>query len=71
MPKELTFDLTVRFSETIESDDDFKKITTNICNAIQNECIEFGVAPEDSDIYVEWISAYHHDTKFRVKNILH
>lgn len=59
MAKELTFDLTVRFSEKITSDDDFKEISTNICKAIVREAENYGISPDDSDVYVEWVGISH------------
>lgn len=59
MAKEVTFDLTVRFSEKITSDDDFKQISENICKAIVREAENYGISPENSDTYVEWISINH------------
>ena len=59
MAKEVTFDLTVRFSEKITSDDDFKEISENICKAIVREAENYGISPEQSDVYVEWVNVKH------------
>lgn len=59
MSKEITFDLTLRFSEKIVSNDDFKKISENICKAILREAENYGISPEDSDMYVEWVGVSH------------
>lgn len=59
MAKEVTFDLTVRFSEKITSDDDFKEISENICKAILREAENYGIAPENTDTYVEWVGVGH------------
>lgn len=59
MSKEITFDLTVRFSDKITSDDDFKEISENICKAIVMEAMNYGISPEDSDAYIEWVSINH------------
>jgi hypothetical protein len=59
MAKEITFDLTIRFSEKITSDDDFKEISENICKAIVREVENYGIAPEESDVFVEWVSINH------------
>ncbi len=59
MSKEVTFDLTVRFSEKITSDDDFKEISENICKAIVREAMNYGIAPENSDVFVEWVNVSH------------
>lgn len=59
MAKEVTFNLTIRFSEKITSDDDFKKISENICTAIVREAENYGISPDESDVYVEWVGASH------------
>ena len=66
MSKEVTFDLTVRFSEKITSDDDFKKISENICAAIVREAENYGISPDESDVYVEWVGASHSFSGTRV-----
>jgi len=59
MSKEVTFDLTVRFSEKITSDDDFKEISENISKAILREAENYGIAPEQTDVFVEWVNVNH------------
>lgn len=65
MSKEITFDLSIRFSEKITSDDDFKEITENICNAIVRECDNYGITPDMSDIYVEWVGVRETSSNIR------
>jgi hypothetical protein len=59
MAKEITFDLTVRFSEKITTDDDFKEISENICKAIIREAENYGISPENTDMFVEWVKVNH------------
>ena len=59
MSKEVSFELTVRFSDKIQSDDDFKEISENICNAIVREAQNYGISPDDSDVYVEVVTVIH------------
>jgi hypothetical protein len=66
MAKEVTFELTIRFSEKVTSDDDFKQISENICNAIYREAKEYGISPDDSDMYVEWVGVSHPLSETRV-----
>ena len=66
MAKEVTFELTIRFSEKVTSDDDFKQISENICKAILREAENYGISPEDSDMYVEWVGVSHPLSETRV-----
>ena len=53
MSKEVTFDLTLKFSDKIVSDDDIEIIANNIATAIWREANNYGIAPEDSDVCLE------------------
>jgi hypothetical protein len=59
MSKEINYDLTIRFSDKITSDDDFKEISENICKAIVREAENYGISPEDSDVFIEWVKVTH------------
>ena len=71
MSKEVTFDLTIRFSEKVVTDDDFKEIAENICTAIVREAENYGIAPEESDVFVEFVDANHPLSGTRVVKKIH
>jgi len=59
MAKELNFDVTLRFSDKVYSDDEYKEIAENIGTAIVREAENYGIAPEDAEIYIEWVKVKH------------
>ena len=47
--KEITFEVTLKFSGKINSDEEIKEIQQNVLNALTSHCDEVGLSPEGSD----------------------
>ena len=55
MSKTIKFEVNVKFSDKITSDDDVKEIAENILQGLMKQVDEIGLSPENSDTFVEYL----------------
>lgn len=55
MSKVIKFEVNIRFSEKITSDDDIQEIAKNILEGLMRQIDEKGISPIVSDTFVEFI----------------
>jgi len=56
MSKKLTFTLTLEFETSIDNDNDVLQVAQNVASAIVNGANREGIAPQDSDTFLENVS---------------